>query len=53
MFLAVTFFRLASNALVLGEEADLEALTCQPGTNMNRSANFNLTTEPPLSGSCC
>jgi hypothetical protein len=41
------------NGLRLPEGGDLEALHCQPSTNFDRSTKLDLTTEPPLLGSCC
>jgi hypothetical protein len=32
---------------------DFEALYAQPSTNFDRSTKLDLTTEPPLLGSCC
>jgi len=44
---------LLHNVSRLGEVADLQALQCKPSINFDRSTKLDLTTEPPLLGSCC
>jgi len=53
LFFALSPKIAANIGLRLGEVADLEALHCQPSTNFDRSTKLDLTTEPPLLGSCC
>ena len=51
--MSVGLFIIAANVLQLPEGGDFEALHCQPNTNFDRSTKLDLTTEPPLFGSCC
>jgi hypothetical protein len=37
------------NVLALGEEAEFEALNCQPSSKVDTRQNAQLTTEPPIS----
>jgi hypothetical protein len=46
-------FELAPNGLQLPEGGDFGAIHCQPSTNFERRTKLDLTTEPPLLGSCC
>jgi hypothetical protein len=46
-------FLISSNGLQLPEGGDFEALHFQLSTNFDRSTKLDLTTEPPLLGSCC
>ena len=41
------------DVMQLPEDGDFEALHCQPNTNLDWSTKLDLTTEPPLLGSCC
>ena len=41
------------NVLQLPEGGDFEALQCQPSRLFDRRTKLDLTTEPPLLGSCC
>jgi hypothetical protein len=40
---------MTAHELVLGEEADFEALKFLPALNLIRSTKLHLTTEPPIS----
>ena len=42
-----------ANDFRLGTVADLEALNFQTSKNFDRSTKLDLTTESPISGSCC
>jgi len=44
---------LAPNVLALGEEADFEALYCQPSTKADARQNVQLTTEPAFLPNAC
>jgi len=46
-------FSIGYNGWQLPEGGDFEALHCQPSINFDRSTKLELTTEPPLLGSCC
>jgi len=39
-------FKLDTNGLALGEEAEFEALNCLPALNLIRSTKLQLNTEP-------
>jgi len=47
------WFSMKHNVLALGEEADFEALNCQPSTKFDKRQNVQLTTEPAFLGWCC
>jgi hypothetical protein len=47
------FLKITANVFQLPEGGDFEALHCQPSTNFDGSTKLDLTTEPPLLGSCC
>jgi hypothetical protein len=46
-------FTLTHNVLALGEEADFEALNCQPSTKFDTRQNVQLTTEPAFLPNAC
>lgn len=46
-------FILAHNVLKLQEVGDFEYENCLSPMNLIRSTKLGLTTEPPISGSCC
>jgi hypothetical protein len=43
----------AANVLALGEEADFEALNCQPALSLIRSTKLHLSTEPAFLPNAC
>ncbi len=45
--------QIASNGLALGEEADFEALNCQPSTKVDTRQNVQLITEPAFLPNAC
>jgi hypothetical protein len=45
--------RVSGNVLALGEEADFEALYCQPSTKADARQNVQLTTEPAFLPNAC
>jgi hypothetical protein len=45
--------RVSLNVSQLPEGGDLVAIHCQPSKNFDRNTKLDLTTEPPLLGSCC
>jgi len=47
------FVQMAANVLALGEEADFEALNCQPALNLIRSTKLHLSTEPAFLPNAC
>jgi hypothetical protein len=49
----VSSFKLTHNVLALGEEADLEALNCQPSTKVDTRQNVQLTIEPAFLPNAC
>jgi len=50
---AVSFFTMNANVLQLQEVGDFEAQNFLPALNLIRSTKLHLTTEPPISCSCC
>ncbi len=48
-----SFLKMPYNGLQLPEGGDFEALHFQPSRNLDRSTELDLTTVPPLLGSCC
>jgi len=44
---------MTANVLALGEEADFEALNCQPSTKVDTRQNVQLTTEPAFLPNAC
>jgi len=44
---------MAHNGLALGAVADLEALHCQPSTNVDRCTALDLTTSPAIEPNAC
>jgi hypothetical protein len=49
----IILVKLAANVLALGEEADFEALNCQPNTKVDTRQNVQLTTEPAFLPNAC
>jgi hypothetical protein len=45
---SLSFFQLAPNGLPLAAVGEIEALRCQPSTNVHRSTTLDLTTSAPL-----
>jgi len=45
--------KIGHNVLALGEEADFEALYCQPSTKADARQNVQLTTEPAFLPNAC
>jgi hypothetical protein len=51
--LITRWFLFAANVLALGEEADFEALNCQPSTKVDTRQDVQLTTEPAFLPNAC
>jgi hypothetical protein len=49
----MSFGIIGYNVLALGEEADFEALNCQPALNLIRSTKLHLSIEPAFLPSAC
>jgi hypothetical protein len=49
----VVSFTVSANVLALGEEADFEALNCQPSSKVDTRQNVQLTTEPAFLPNAC
>jgi hypothetical protein len=49
----ISSLNIAANILVLGEEADFEALNCLPALSFIRNKRLHLTTEPAFFQNAC
>jgi hypothetical protein len=52
-FVHCRHFSIGGNVLALGEEADFEALNCQPALSLIRSTKLHLSTEPAFLPNAC